>query len=110
METSKHSGWVLGSIIFVLGGCGIAYEYTFSKVASDLLGNSVQQWAIVIAIMLFCMGVGAEIQRYISAKRILPVLLYSQLALWCFSWCFGLGIHLTKIFQPSSNSLYSRFY
>jgi len=70
METSKHSGWVLGSIIFVLGGCGIAYEYTFSKVAS-----------IVIAIMLFCMGVGAEIQRYISAKRILPVLLYSQLAL-----------------------------
>ena len=81
MENSKYSGWVLGSIIFVMGGCGIAYEYTFSKVASDLLGNSVQQWAIVIAIMLFCMGVGAEIQRYISAKKILPVLLYSQLAL-----------------------------
>lgn len=81
MANSKHSGWILGSIIFVMGGCGLAYEYTFSKIASDLLGNSVQQWAIVIAIMLFCMGIGAEIQRFVSAKKVMQLLIYSQLTL-----------------------------
>ena len=81
MTTSKYSGWILGFIIFIMGGCGLAYEYTFSKIASDLLGNSVQQWAVVIAIMLFCMGVGAEIQRFVSTQKVLPVLLYSQLVL-----------------------------
>ncbi len=42
--------------MFTMGGCGLAYEYTLSKIASDLLGNSVQQWAIIIAIMLFFYG------------------------------------------------------
>lgn len=74
-------GWVLSIIIFLMGGCGLAYEYTFSKIASDLLGNSVQQWAIIIAVMLFFMGVGSEIQRYISDKKVVSSLLYSQLLL-----------------------------
>ncbi|GAA5496799.1 polyamine aminopropyltransferase [Rubritalea halochordaticola] len=74
-------GWILGIIIFMMGGCGLAYEYTFSKIAADLLGNSVQQWAIVIAIMLFCMGMGAEIQRLVSNKRVISFLLGSQLLL-----------------------------
>jgi len=73
--------WVLSVIIFLMGGCGLAYEYTFSKIASDLLGNSVRQWAIIIAVMLFFMGVGSEIQRFISEKNVVPSLLYSQLLL-----------------------------
>lgn len=80
-EPQSGSGWVLSIIIFVMGGCGLAYEYTFSKIASDLLGNSVQQWAVIIAVMLFFMGVGSEIQRYISDKRVVSSLLYSQLLL-----------------------------
>jgi len=81
MANSKHQGWILGIVIFIMGGCGLAYEYTFSKIASDLLGNSVQQWAVVIAIMLFCMGVGAEIQRFIKKDNVISTLLYSQLIL-----------------------------
>ncbi|MDQ8184748.1 polyamine aminopropyltransferase [Pelagicoccus sp. SDUM812002] len=72
---------VIGLVMFVMGGCGMAYEYTLSKLASDILGNSVQQWAIVIAVMLFCMGLGAEIQRYISDEKVVDVLAYSQIAL-----------------------------
>ncbi|MBD5780946.1 polyamine aminopropyltransferase [Pelagicoccus sp. NFK12] len=80
-----HSGTVptlvIGLVMFIMGGCGMAYEYTLSKLASDILGNSVQQWAIVIAVMLFCMGLGAEIQRYISDRKVVDVLAYSQIAL-----------------------------
>ncbi len=64
-----------------MGGCGLAYEYTFSKMASDLLGNSVQQWAVIIAIMLFCMGVGAEVQRFIPSRQVTRLLIISQLGL-----------------------------
>jgi len=81
IESQSGHGWVLSIIIFLMGGCGLAYEYTFSKIASDLLGNSVQQWAIIIAVMLFFMGVGSEIQRYISDKKVVSSLLYSQLLL-----------------------------
>lgn len=57
-------------ITFLMGGCGIAYEYTFSKIASDFLGNSVQQWAVIIGLMMFCMGIGSDIQKYIKDKYI----------------------------------------
>ena len=38
---------VLYLSMFIMGGCGLAYEYTLSKLSSDLLGNSVEQWAII---------------------------------------------------------------
>ena len=79
--TNKTQGWVLGIVIFIMGGCGLAYEYTFSRIAADLLGNSVQQWAVVIAIMLFCMGMGAELQRFIPSNRVISSILGSQLLL-----------------------------
>ena len=78
---NKTRGFVLATVIFIMGGCGLAYEYTFSRIASDLLGNSVQQWAVVIAIMMFCMGMGAEIQRFIPTKRVVSSMLGSQLLL-----------------------------
>ncbi|MFC5049399.1 polyamine aminopropyltransferase [Rubritalea spongiae] len=80
-HTQQQSRFILGLVIFIMGGCGLAYEYTFSKIAADLIGNSVQQWAIVIAVMLFCMGMGAEIQKWISNKKLLNSLIYSQLLL-----------------------------
>ena len=67
--------------MFVMGGCGMAYEYTLSKIASDILGNSVQQWAIVIALMLFCMGMGAELQRHVKDRKLIDTLAQSQAAL-----------------------------
>ena len=72
---------LLGIAMFTMGGCGLAYEYTLSKIASDLLGNSVQQWAIIIALMLFFMGVGADLQQYIKDKKLISCLIYSQLIL-----------------------------
>ena len=67
--------------MFLMGACGIAYEYTLSKIASDILGNSAHQWAIVIAIMLFCMGLGAEIQKYIVDRQVVSMLAGSQIVL-----------------------------
>lgn len=61
---------MLSFSLFALGACGIAYEYTLSKVASDILGHSSRQWAITIAVMMFFMGVGSEVQKYIPNRSV----------------------------------------
>lgn len=55
---------VLGISMLFVGICGISYEYTFSRLASDIMGNSVKQWAIIIGLMMLFMGIGADLQKY----------------------------------------------
>lgn len=56
--------------MFMMGGCGLAYEYTLSKVSSDLLGNSARQWAIIIGVMMFFMGIGSDLQKFIKDRNL----------------------------------------
>lgn len=80
-QNLESGRFMLAVLMFLLGACGLAYEYTISKIAADLLGNSVQQWATIIATMLFAMGLGAEWQRRIATKDISDKLILSQVAL-----------------------------
>ncbi len=73
--------FALGLLMFLLGACGLAYEYTLSKIASDLLGNSVQQWATMIATMLFAMGLGAEAQKKTPTTLLADRLVSTQVML-----------------------------
>ncbi|MBU3916822.1 polyamine aminopropyltransferase [bacterium] len=59
---------VLGISMLFVGICGISYEYTFSRLASDIMGNSVKQWAIIIGLMMLFMGIGADLQKYFPDK------------------------------------------
>ncbi len=59
---------VLGISMLFVGICGISYEYTFSRLASDIMGNSVRQWAIIIGLMMLFMGIGADLQKYFPDK------------------------------------------
>ena len=77
----SRDSWVLYISMFVLGGCGLAYEYTLSKVASDLLGNSVQQWAIIIGVMMFFMGVGSDLQKYFRDEKLFDKFLFFEILL-----------------------------
>jgi spermidine synthase len=77
----RRQRWSLGLLMFLLGGCGLAYEYTLSNIASDLLGNSVQQWATMIATMLFAMGLGADVQKHTPAPVLADRLITTQVML-----------------------------
>jgi spermidine synthase len=66
--------------MFVMGGCGLAYEYTFSKLSTDLLGNSSQQWGLIIGIMMFFMGVGSDFQKRIKSS-LFNKFIYAELIL-----------------------------
>jgi len=77
---SKESA-ILYLSMFIMGGCGLAYEYTLSKVASDLLGNSVRQWAIIIGVMMFFMGLGSDLQKYFSNKNLVDQFILFEILL-----------------------------
>ncbi|MBU2649068.1 polyamine aminopropyltransferase [bacterium] len=64
-DNAKTLAVVLGLSMLFVGICGISYEYTFSRLGSDILGDSVKQWALTIGLMMFFMGMGADLQKYL---------------------------------------------
>ena len=81
MGSPKILTLVLGLSMLFVGICGISYEYTFSKLASDILGNSVKQWAIIIGLMMFCMGIGADLQKYLPDDKMVDQFIFLEVVL-----------------------------
>lgn len=88
---------ILYFAMFIMGACGLAYEYTLSKISGDILGNSVHQWAAIIAVMMFFMGIGADIQKYFKDSRLSDYFILFETLLGLiggfgpivFIWVFG---------------------
>ena len=72
-QSSPHRGqrFMLGLVVMFLGGCGLVYEYVLSTLATHLLGNSIEQFSLVIATMLFAMGVSGLLQRQLDDQSAL---------------------------------------
>ncbi|MBU2513951.1 polyamine aminopropyltransferase [bacterium] len=83
---------VLGISMLFVGICGISYEYTFSRLASDILGNSVKQWAIIIGLMMLFMGIGADLQKYFPDKYNVDNFVFFEIILGLLG---GLGPSIT---------------
>ncbi len=62
---------LLCGCMFASGACGIILEYIQASLASMILGNSFEQWAMVIGLMLFWMGFGSLIQAQVSKKNLI---------------------------------------
>ena len=63
--------FLLCACMFASGACGIILEYIQASLASMILGNSFEQWAMVIGLMLFWMGFGSLIQSRISKSALI---------------------------------------
>jgi len=53
---------------FVLGACGLVYEYVLSVLGNHLIGSSHEEIFIVIGIVMFAMGVGSMLQHRIRGN------------------------------------------
>lgn len=65
---SKTIRWFLAAVVLFLGGSGLVYEYCLSTVATHLLGNSIEQFSIIIALMLSAMGLAGMVQGWIKQE------------------------------------------
>ena len=59
---------ILKLALFATGLSGIVAEYVLSTLATYFLGDSVFQWTIIVSMMLFSMGLGSRISRYITTN------------------------------------------
>ncbi|MEE8409917.1 MAG: polyamine aminopropyltransferase [Myxococcota bacterium] len=61
--SSRTARLVLGFSMFVMGVCGIVYEYVLSVLGNYLIGSSYKEMLIVIGLMMFAMGTGSIFQQ-----------------------------------------------
>ena len=71
---------ILKSCIFATGLAGIVAEYVMATLASYLLGNTVLQWTLTVSLMLFAMGIGSRLSKYIKSN-LLDVFIFIEFIL-----------------------------
>lgn len=57
---------ILKISLFATGLSGIVAEYVLSTLATYFLGDSVFQWTMIISVMLFSMGLGSRLSKYLE--------------------------------------------
>ena len=63
-----RQSYLLKACIFATGCSGIVAEFTLSTLASYLLGNTTLQWAMLMSLMLFAMGLGSRWSRLLTDR------------------------------------------
>ena len=71
---------ILKLALFATGLSGIVAEYVLSTLATYFLGDSVFQWTMIVSIMLFSMGFGSRLSRYLN-KNLLQKFIYIEFTL-----------------------------
>jgi spermidine synthase len=71
---------ILKLALFATGLAGIVAEYILSTLATYFLGDSVLQWTLTVSIMLFAMGLGSRLSKYLT-KNLLVTFVYIELIL-----------------------------
>ncbi|TAD99573.1 MAG: spermidine synthase, partial [Bacteroidetes bacterium] len=71
---------ILKIALFATGLAGIVAEYVLSTLASYFLGDSVVQWTMILSTMLFSMGLGSRISKFIT-KNLLEHLIFIEFTL-----------------------------
>ena len=72
---------LLCACMFASGACGIILEYIQASLASMILGNAFEQWAMVIGLMMFWMGFGSLIQSRVSKAWLIRAFIFIEIAL-----------------------------
>lgn len=75
---------LLSLSIFFTGATGLVNEYILSTVSTYILGNSIEQFSITIAIMLLFMGIGGFVQKYFSDDYLIEKFISIEILLALF--------------------------
>ncbi len=77
----NFASFLLAACMFASGACGIILEYIQASLASMILGNAFEQWAMVIGLMMFWMGFGSLIQVRIAKPYLVHAFIGIEIAL-----------------------------
>ncbi len=98
---------LLAASMFFTGACGLVSEYILCTVSTYILGNSIEQFSIIIAMMLLMMGLAGYLQRFMGNNKLIEKFILIEIVLALLSGfaptaiyaAFGLMDHHFKIVQ-----------
>src|SRR5687768_17841769 len=67
--------------MFLTGGCGMVYEYVLCTVSTYILGNSIEQWSFIMALMLLMMAIGGFLQKFLSDDNLITKFVTAEVGL-----------------------------
>ncbi|MCK5334566.1 MAG: spermidine synthase, partial [Gammaproteobacteria bacterium] len=71
MNTPRFLPVLLAFCMFSTGASGLVNEYVLATITTYILGNSIEQFSIVIASMMFMMGVSGLVQNRMSDDNLI---------------------------------------
>ncbi|MGV9709258.1 polyamine aminopropyltransferase [Gordonia sp. NPDC003424] len=77
----RHARWsrtALLAVVFVCAACGLVYELALVSLGSFLIGNTATQASIVLAVMVFAMGVGSLAAKPLQSQ---PIIAFASIEL-----------------------------
>ncbi|MEV8394897.1 MULTISPECIES: polyamine aminopropyltransferase [unclassified Streptomyces] len=60
--------YLILTVVFICAACGLVYELELVALASYLIGDSVTQASVVLAVMVFAMGVGSLLAKRLRCR------------------------------------------
>ena len=101
---------LLAACMFFTGAAGLVSEYILSTVSTYILGNSIEQFSVIIALMLLMMGVAGYLQRYLSDRRLLDKFILVECGLALLAGFAPLAIYASFGYLPSHFRLIQYFF
>lgn len=68
--SARWSRAALLAVVFVCAACGLVYELALVSLGSFLIGNTATQASIVLAVMVFAMGIGSLAAKPLQSRPI----------------------------------------
>ena len=101
MSKQRGISVVLKISVFATGCAGIVAEFVLSTLATYIIGNAVFQWAVVMSLMFFAMGLGSRISS-IFRHRLLDtfIIIEFSLSVLCASsaaLAYGLAAYSSQV-------------
>lgn len=72
---------LLGITMLCTGAAGLVGEYLLSTVSTFILGNSIEQFSIIIATMLLMMGIAGWVQRFFTDDKLVEKFIGAEILL-----------------------------
>jgi len=96
---------ILKAALFATGLSGIVAEYILSTLATYFLGNSVFQWTMILSMMLFSMGLGSRLSKFMD-DYLLEKFMLIEFALSILVSLSALLAYVISIYTSFNDKLY----
>ncbi len=105
----KTSTVLLSLSIFFTGASGLINEYLLSTISIYILGNSIEQFSITIAIMLGMMGIGGWAQKFIKDNNLIEKFILIEILLVILGSFSPIGIYVAFAYIEDNFTLIQYF-